>query len=187
MDAQNRLSRLFIGAAPGDARVINEALPLVYRELRSLASGYLARERADHTLQPTALVHETYLRLVGDCRVAWQNRAHFLGIAARAMRQILVKHARAQRAIKRGGNDVTLVFNEAAVATREPSIEVLALEEALTSLKDLDRRLCQVVELRFFAGLTIQETAEVVGVSASTIERDWSMARAWLHREVGRG
>ena len=186
MDARVQLPELLSEVTTGHCGPVNELLPMVYAELRALADGYLARERSDHTLQPTALVHEAYLRLLGDRNLTWQNRAHFLGIAARSMRQILVKHAKARRAAKRGGGQVTLPFDESLVPRDEPPCDVLAIEEALTSLAALDPRLSRIVELRFFGGLTIQETAEVVGMSGSAVERDWSAARAWLHQEMKR-
>lgn len=162
-------------------------MPLVYDELHRLAAARLAQERRDHTLQPTALVHEAYLRLVDTRRLEWQNRAHFLAVAATTMRRILVSHARKHRAAKRSGAGptVSLLDDDASVDGR--AVELMALDEALSDLARLDARQSRIVELRYFAGLTIEETAEVLEVSSATVKNDWSMARAWLfNRLAGR-
>jgi RNA polymerase sigma factor (TIGR02999 family) len=167
----------------GAARV-DEMMPAVYEELRRLAASYLRGERAEHTLQGTALVHEAYLRLVGDKDVQWQNRAHFIGIFARLMRQTLTNHAVAKHRLKRGGEDVmqlTLEFYE------NRKIDVTALDEALRELEVLDSRQAQIVELRFFAGLTIEEIAEVLAISPATVKREWTVAKIWLRRELSSG
>jgi RNA polymerase sigma factor (TIGR02999 family) len=157
-------------------------MPLVYTELRKLAASYLRVERPDHTLQPTALVHEAYLRLVDQRSVNWQNRAHFFGIAAQMMRRILVDHARRRQAAKRDGATYRLYTSEEEATARDP--ELLALDEALSGLEALDARQARIVELRFFGGLTVEETAEVAGVSPATVKREWRTARAWLAREI---
>ena len=160
-------------------------MPLVYEELRRLAHHYLQRERSDHTLQSTALVHEAYLRLAGQNAPQWQNRAHFFGIAARVMRQILVEYARAHSAVKRGGpNACKITLDESLEVPGKADIDVIALDGALDRLAELDSQQSRIVELRFFAGLTIEDTAEVLGISPATVKRDWTSARAWLHREI---
>lgn len=162
-------------------------MPLVYDELRRLAHYYLQRERSDHTLQSTALVHEAYLRLAGPGAPQWQNRAHFFGIAARVMRQILVEYARAHTAEKRGGvGACKLTLDEALDLQQKTDIDVIALDSALTRLSELDPQQSRIVELRFFTGLTIEDTSEVMGISPATVKRDWTSARAWLHREIAR-
>lgn len=164
----------------------DRALAAVYRELHRTARRYLYREQAGHTLQPTALVNEAYLRL-RDQDTAWRSRAHFFAVAAQLMRRILVDHARTRRAAKRGGGDGRVTLDDVAErAGGEPGIDVLDLQRCLTALAELDRRQAQIVELRYFGGLTIAETAEVVGVSHTIIEREWSLARAWLRRELQR-
>jgi RNA polymerase sigma-70 factor (ECF subfamily) len=157
---------------------------LTYDELRHLAAGLMRGERSDHTLQPTELVHEAYCRLVDQTRVGWQNRAHFFGIAARAMREILVDHARQRAAAKRGGNWQRVTFNDALGVGGSPEIEVLELDDALTRLGELDERAARVVELRSFGGLKLHEIAHALGVSMSTVEGDWRVARMWLNREL---
>ncbi len=164
-------------------------MPLVYDELRRLAQRFLRRERADHTLQPTALVNEAYLRLVDQSRVEWQDRAHFYGVAAQVMRRILIDHARAHASEKRGGGSgPRLSLDEALLQPEERAAELLALDEALKLLHETDERKGRVVELRFFGGLSVKETAEVLGVHTATVERDWVVAKAWLYRELaGKG
>lgn len=162
-------------------------MPLVYDELRRLADHYLRRERGDHTLQSTALVHEAYMRLAGQNPPEWQNRAHFFGIAAHVMRQILVEYARGRNAEKRGGNAITLTLDEALPLPRQmpaADIDVIALDRALDELSALDAQQGKIVELRFFAGLTIEDTSEVMGISPATVKRDWVTARAWLFRAM---
>ena len=183
--APESVTRLLIEWQGGSQQALEQLMPLVYAELKAIAARYFAREAANHTLQSTALVHEAYLRLVGQRRVRWQNRAHFFGIAAQMMRRILVDHARHQRRAKRGGPQPTLVLDEAmGVSEPAPDVDLLALDEALTSLARLDPRGARIVELRFFSGLTIEETAAVLAVSSGTIKREWSTARAWLYREI---
>ena len=170
----------------GDREALEQLMPLVYEKLRQLASVRLRGERSGHTLQPTALVHEAYLRLVGQKRVAWQNRSHFYGIAAQMMRRILVDHARKRGAAKREGG-VHLMVTIEEVAAPDRDVELLALDKALTDLGRLDPRQARIVELRFFGGLTVEETAEVAGVSTATVKREWRTARAFLRREIGFG
>jgi len=176
----------------GDQQALESLMPLVYDELRRLAHYYLQRERTDHTLQSTALVHEAYLRLAGPNAPQWQNRAHFFGIAARVMRQILVEHARAHTAAKRGGVGACKLALDEAIdlqqkdVQQKSDVDVLALDSALTRLSEMDPQQGRIVELRFFTGLTIEDTAEVMGISPATVKRDWTSARAWLHREIAR-
>jgi len=169
----------------GDQRALERLIPLVYRELRKLAASYLRGERSDHTLQPTALVHEAYLRLVDQRGVDWRNRAHFFGIAARMMRRVLVDHARRRLAAKRDGAAYRISGSGDPIEPeRDP--DVLALDLALDGLEALDPRQARIVELRFFGGLTVEETAEVTGISTATVKREWQTARAWLARELRR-
>ena len=162
-------------------------MPLVYEELRRLAHHYLQRERSDHTLQSTALVHEAYMRLAGQNAPQWQNRAHFFGIAARVMRQILVEYARAHSAAKRGGvGACKITLDESLEVEQKSDVDVIALDGALDRLSELDPQQSRIVELRFFTGLTIEDTSEVMGLSPATVKRDWTSARAWLHREIAR-
>jgi RNA polymerase sigma factor (TIGR02999 family) len=183
-DHSHDVTRLLEEMNTGREHALEELLPLVYRELRRQAARYLRRERRNHTLQPTALVNEAFLKLV-DQNVPWQNRAHFFGVAAQAMRRILVDHARTQQRVKRGGVSPKVTLDEAMIAAQERSIDVLALDEALGRLSALDERQARVVELRFFAGLSVEETADVMRISPATVKREWSMAKAWLHGELG--
>lgn len=171
----------------GDAQALEKLLPFVYDELHGLAAALFRNEfRANHTLQPTALVHEAYLKLVGNGsnKISWQNRAHFFGIAARAMRQILVTHAVARKTEKRGGGQTIIAFDDAVSFFQTQDIEILALHEALEKLARLDKRQAEIVELKFFGGLTSEETAEILQISVSTVKREWEMARSWLYREL---
>jgi RNA polymerase sigma factor (TIGR02999 family) len=170
----------------GDEEARDRLLPLVYRDLRRRAHHYLRRERPDHTLQTTALVHEAFLRLVGQDRVRWQNRAHFFGVAAELMRRILVDYARSQKRRKRGGDWLRVPFEETALVSRHKTAEILAVDDALRRLESLDARKSRVVELRFFGGLTVVEIAEALGTSEATVARDWEAARAWLYHEIER-
>ena len=167
----------------GDQGVGSPLMEAVYGELRRLARGYLRRERLDHSLPPTALVHEAYLKLVDQRRVRWESRAHFFAIAAHLMRRILVDHARAHGAAKRGGG-ARVPLQDIDAAAEAPDIEILALDAALDRLEAIDRRRSRLVELRFFGGLTVDETAAVLGVAPITVKRDWALARAWLYREL---
>jgi RNA polymerase sigma factor (TIGR02999 family) len=165
----------------------DELLPLVYAELRRIAARYLRRERRDHTLQPTALVHEAYLRLIDQRQVDWRNRAQFVGLAAMMMRRVLVNHARERVAARRGGDSDRISLTMAMDEIDIPPVDVLALHQALDRLHDIDARKGRVVELKFFGGLTTAEIAEVMQLSHATIERDWSFSRAWLYRSIGAG
>jgi RNA polymerase sigma factor (TIGR02999 family) len=177
------VTRLLLAWREGEAAAGDALMEAVYAELRRMARGYLSRERSDHTLPPTALVHEAYLRLVDQRHVRWQNRAHFFAIAARVMRRILVDHARARASIKRGGGEPVRLVEDGRL---EPlPIDILALDAALDRLAAIDSRQSQLVELRFFGGLTVEEAATVLSVAAVTVKRDWAMARAWLYRELG--
>jgi RNA polymerase sigma-70 factor (ECF subfamily) len=168
----------------GKQDAFDRLLPLVYDELRRVAARYLRRERPNHTLQPTALVHESYLRLVDQRAVHWQNRAHFFAIAAQAMRRILIDEARCHRRSKRGGGERHLSLGEVEPASQARSVDLLALDQALGRLAVRDARQARVVELRYFGGLTIEEAAEVIGISEATVRREWTMAKAWLRREL---
>ena len=163
---------------------VDALLPLVYQELRRLAAGYLRREKPGQTLQPTALVHEAYMRLMKDRPDRWQNRAHFCAIAAHSMRQILIERARARGAVKRGGARPRVTLDEGLVAGEDRSIDLLALDEALERLAQLDPEQARLVELRFFGGLTVEETAEAMNISPATVKRHWTVAKAWLTREL---
>jgi RNA polymerase sigma factor (TIGR02999 family) len=169
----------------GDDSALDRLLPLVYAELRRIAARHLRRERAGHSLQPTGLVHEAYLRLVASPGPEWQDRAHFFGVSARLMRQILVDHARARGAAKRGGAARRVTLTEGVEPAVVRDLDLLALDEALRRLEAMDPVQGRVVELRYFAGLSIEETAEVLGKSPATVNREWRMARAWLRRELG--
>lgn len=183
--ATTRVTELLIAWSDGDEAAFERLLPLVYDELRRLARGYLRAERGGHTLQTTAIVHEAYLRLVDRRQVKWQNRAHFFAVAAQAMRRLLVDHARTKRRVKRGGNDRQQVsLDEAMYLTNEKSGELILLDEALSRLQTIEPRQSRVVELRYFGGLTNEEVAEILKISANTVMRDWSLARAWLYREM---
>jgi RNA polymerase sigma-70 factor, ECF subfamily len=185
-ESQGDITALLTEVQAGNRDAESKLVPLVYDELRRLAGRYMRRERPDHTLQPTALVHEAYLRLIGQRNVQWQNRSHFFGVAARMMRRILVDHARTKKAEKRGGNEARIPLNESLAFTAEKSAELLALDEALTRLSQRDPRQGQVVELRFFGGLSEEETAAVLGISTRTVKRDWTVARAWLYKEISK-
>ena len=179
------LTQMLIQLSEGRAQVVDDILPLIYDELRRLAGNYLRRERSDHTLQPTALVHEAYLKLIDQTQVKWQNRAHFFGIAANIMRCILVDYARQHRADKRGGAAEKLPLEEEILIVSEgKSAELLALDEALENLAKIDEQKSKIVELRYFGGLSVEETAEVLGVSEVTVKRHWRMAKAWLYGQL---
>jgi RNA polymerase sigma factor (TIGR02999 family) len=181
------ISKLVDDASRGHAEAMTTLLPVVYQELRRVAAGYLRRERPGQTLQATALVHEAYLRLLREQHVTWQNRAHFCAIAANSMRQILVERARARNAAKRGGGGLQRITLDDAMATTpadDPAVDIDALDQALTRLADLDPQQARLVELRYFGGLTIEETAEVLGVSPATVKRSWVVAKAWLRKEL---
>ena len=168
----------------GNQGALEALMPLVYRELKKLAAGYLRRERADHTLQSAALVNEAYLKLVDQTQTNWQNKAHFFGIAAQMMRRILMDHARGHKASKRGAGVPALALDEAVVQAQGRSIDLLGLDAALEKLEKVDPQQRKIVELRFFGGLSIEDSANVLGISPATVKRQWAVARAWLYREV---
>ena len=184
MDAPHDVTDLLVAWRDGDPHALAQLIPLVYAELRRIAHGYLVRERSDHTLRTTALVNEAYLRLVNASRVQWQDRAQFFAAAAGSMRRILVDYARRYSADKRGGGLGTVTLDEEGVFVAERADMLVALDEALERLDALDPRLCRVVEYRYFAGLSDAETAEVLGVTARTVRRDWVKARGWLYTQL---
>jgi RNA polymerase sigma factor (TIGR02999 family) len=186
MPAPQEVTRLLVAWGNGDQAALDELLPLVYQELHRLAARHLRRERGHHTLQTTALVHEAYLRLIDQKAAQWQNRAHFFAIAAQMMRRVLVDHARSRQYQKRGGGARRVSFDEALEVSDERAAEVVALDEALTALAEFDERKSRLVELRFFGGLSIEETAEVLGVSPGTVMRDWTLAKTWLQRQINK-
>lgn len=168
----------------GNKEALDQLVPLVYDELRRQAARYLRREQVGHTLQTTALIHEAYLRLVDQRSVHWQNRAQFFGIAGQMMRRILVDHARTKKRAKRGGSDIRVSLDQAVSISSKKDLDIVALDEALGRLEEIDPQQSRIVELRFFSGLSVEETAAVLGISAATVKRDWSVAKAWLHREI---
>jgi len=182
---QTQITQLLQKWQEGNNEALETLMPLVYAELKRLAGSYLRRERPDHTLQSAALVNEAYLRLVDQTQTQWQNKAHFFGIAAQMMRRILADHARGHNAAKRGAGMPELELNEAVAQAQTKSVDLLDLEEALQKLEKLDAQQGKIVELRFFGGLSIEDTANVLGISPATVKRDWAAARAWLFREVG--
>jgi len=177
---------LLVAVSGGDSHAAAQLLPLVYEELRKLAKARMSHEASGQTLEPTALVHEAYLRLLGDTNVEWDNRGHFFAAAALAMRRILVERARSRNRIKRGGGRGKVELTDAVLATEPPSEDLLVLDEALTRLEAYDKRKAEVVMLRYFAGLSIEDTAAALGVSPATVKNEWTFARAWLHREVAK-
>ena len=178
------VTQLLSDARQGAPGAHDQLFSIVYSELRRIAANYMRRERADHTLQATALVHEAYMQLVDQTRVNWQSRAHFFGVAAQLMRRILVDHARNQGAQKRGGNAQVLNIEDSIGIASVPEVAFDELDEALNRLQQLDPDQAKLVELRFFGGLTVEEAAEVMGISTATVEREWRMARAWLHQQL---
>lgn len=185
MESPEAITQLLIDWGKGDQAALDRLMPLVYSELRRLATNYLRRERMGHTLQPTALVNEAYLKLVGQKNAKWQNRAQFFAISAQMMRRILVDHARRHQAEKRGGSDQQrLSITSAEELVSQPAVDLLALNEALEELTNMDPQQGRIVELKFFGGLSIDETADVLSISHSTVEREWKSARAWLRRRL---
>lgn len=184
--ASNPVTELLVRWRGGDKAALDALMPLVYSELRRIANRYLQAERSDHTLQSTALVHEAYVRLTNQQLPQWQNRAHFFAVAAQLMRQVLVDHARSHRASKRGGEVYKLALDDAEDQQKPIDVDILALDDALKSLTAMDAQQGKVVELKFFGGLSNEDTAEVLGISTSTVKRDWTTARAWLFRELNR-
>lgn len=185
--APDEVNQLLRGWSDGDRGALDKLIPVVYQELRRLAHYYMLKERAGHSFQTTALVNEAYLRLVDYRRINLQSRAHFCAIAAQVMRRILVEHARARKFAKRGGGALQVSFDEATVVSAERSAEVIAVDEALTDLESWDPRKGKIVELRFFGGLNIEETAAALKVSPTTIQREWRSAKAWLYRAIRKG
>jgi len=184
-ESPNEITQMLIELTDGNQEIVNQILPHIYDELKRLASSYLRKERVNHTLQPTALVHEAYMKLIDQKRVQWQNRAHFFGIAAQVMRRILLDHARKHQADKRGGEFEKLPLEEEIlIVSHDKSNELIALDDALESLAAIDEQKAKIVELRYFGGLSIEETAEVMGVSVPTINRQWRMAKAWLYSQI---
>jgi len=184
---KREVTLMLVKASEGNAEAISSLLPLVYDELREMAVKFMQIERQGHTLRATALVHEAYLRLIDQKQVKWQNRAHFFGVAAQAMRRVLVDYARKHTAQKRGGGMRKVSLDETPIMSEEKTEELLALDEALNRLKVLDERQSRIVELRFFGGLNIDETAHVLQISPASVKRDWSMAKAWLYQQVQQG
>jgi RNA polymerase sigma-70 factor (ECF subfamily) len=184
MPPSSDITRLLLAWSDGNQAALEQLLPLIERELHRIARHYMRREHPGHTLQTTALVNEAYFRLVDQKNVRWQNRAHFFGIAAQIMRRILLNYARDRHRLKRRADAVHVSLSEVAIITPEKSAELIALDEALKRLAAIDERKCRVVELRYFGGLSVEETAEVLGVSQITVARDWKMAKAWLAREI---
>ena len=185
MQTPESITQLLVDWNHGDQKALDKLMPLVYSELRRLAGNYLRRERSGHTLQPTALVNEAYLKLIDQKNAKWQNRAQFYGVAAQLMRRILVDHARQHQAAKRGGSDQQrLSITSAGQLSAKPKTDLLALHEALEELATIDAQQSRIVELKFFGGLSIEEMAEVLGIGHATVERDWKMARAWLRRKL---
>ena len=185
--SDNQISELLRAWSDGDQAALEQLTPIVYAELHRLAKHYLGREGGRQSIQATELVNEAYLRLVNAKDVPWRDRAHFLAVAARVMRRILVDHARSRHYQKRGGDAVRVTLDDALVVTREPDADFVALDDALTALEAIDARKSQVVEMRFFGGLTIDETAEALQISRDTVKRDWSIAKLWLLRELRAG
>lgn len=185
--APQNLTQLLIKWRAGDKSALDEMTPVLYEELRRLARHFLAAERRDHTLQPTALVHEAYLRLIGQHSVDWKNRAHFLAMAATMMRRILINHAEAHKAAKREGSVEVVTLDEALGIKTDPRVDLLHLNHTLDRLSGMDEQQGRVVELRYFGGLTVEETAEVMGISPATVKREWSTARLWLMQQMESG
>ena len=183
----HEVTALLLAWNEGDPTALEKLTPLVYQELHRLARGYMGREHAGHTLQATALVHEAYLRLIDSSRVRWQNRAHFFAVSAQLMRRILVDFARSRHYLKRGGDAPRVSLSEAFEVAGEQDADLVALDDALQALASVDPRKVQVVELRFFGGLSVEETAEVLQVSPDTVMRDWRLAKLWLLREISKG
>lgn len=181
----HEVTQLLVAWSNGDKTALDRLMPLVYNELRRLARHYMNRERPAHTLQTSGLVNEAYLRLIDQDEMRWENRAHFFGIAARLMREILIEHARSRQAAKRGGAQLRVSLSDVERIASRTHVNLIALDEALDRLEAIDPRKSRIVELRYFGGLGIEETAEVIGVSPATVKRDWSMARAWLRCEIG--
>ncbi|HEX8076825.1 MAG TPA: sigma-70 family RNA polymerase sigma factor [Chthoniobacterales bacterium] len=182
--SRHEITQWLVACTGGEAGAVERLLPLVYQELHRQAVAFFNREGTGHTLQPTALVNEVFMQLVDQDRINWQNRAQFFGIAAQMMRRILVSHARSRQAAKRGGGQQRVTLDEAVAVAPQRDVNLLAVDEALTKLETIDPEKSRMVELRFFSGLSVEETAEVMGLSTRTIDRKWQTAKAWLHREI---
>ncbi len=185
MHSRQNITQLLVTWSNGGREALDQLMPLVYGELRRLARRHLAGERSGHTLNTTALVHEAYIKLVDINRVAWQDRAHFFAMASRAMRRILIDYARARTRLKRGGSQEQVPLEEIPQFSEEQAVELIALDEALCRLAEISDRQCRIVEMRFFSGLTIEETAHVMEISPASVTRDWTAARAWLNHQLG--
>lgn len=183
LSQSENITQLLVASSKGDSEALNQLLPVVYNELRRLAERYLRQERSDHTLQATALVHEAYIRLV-DQSVPWQNRAHFFGVAAEMMRRILIDHARGHMAAKRGSGGIKLSLDDLINLSDERAADLVALDEALKALAEFDPQKSRIVELRYFGGLSIEETAKVLDIGTATVTRQWNLAKAWLYHEI---
>ncbi|HYL99269.1 MAG TPA: sigma-70 family RNA polymerase sigma factor [Blastocatellia bacterium] len=186
-DSSNQVTQLLVDWGNGDKDALDKLVPIVYQELRKLARHYMRGERAGHTLETTALVNEAYLRLVDYNRMQWQNRAHFFAVSAQVMRRILIDHARSHLYQKRGGGAIKVSLSNAAGLTEQRASELVAVDTALEQLAAMDPRKSRIVELRFFGGLSVEETAEVLGISTPTVQREWRKARAWLHKTIDEG
>jgi len=184
VNKSKNITQLLNEISSGNELAIEQVLPLVYDELRRISSKYLRDEYKKHTFQTTELVHEAYLRLIGEQEISWQSRAHFFGVAAKSMRQILVDYARKRNAKKRGSGSDKISLEDTPQISNESDEQILALDEALKKLESVEERSCKIVELRYFSGLTIEETAEVLHISPATVKRDWNFAKAWLYREI---
>ena len=183
-ETPNEITEQLIAWSQGDAAALDKLIPAVYQELRRMADHYLRSEDPSHSLQPTALVHEAYLRLIDQTKVEWQSRAHFFGVAAQMMRRILIDHAKTKHRLKRGGTAIKVSLDENVNFSQERAAELIALDDALQALAHIDERKSKIVELRYFGGLTVEETAQVLGVSDKTVMRDWNLAKAWLYQEL---
>jgi RNA polymerase sigma factor (TIGR02999 family) len=184
VNSANQVTQLLVSWGNGDQQSLESLIPLVYDELRRQARRYLRRERPDHTLQSSALVHEVYVRLIDQRQANWHNRSQFFGVAAQLMRRILVDHARSRGAVKRGAGVTKLAIAEEVAAIEMQNVDLIALDSSLTKLEQIDPQQCRIVELRFFSGLSIEDTADALSISPATVKRDWAMAKAWLYREI---
>jgi len=184
VNSANEVTQLLVSWGKGDQQSLENLIPLVYDELRRQARRYLRRERPDHTLQSSALVHEVYVRLIDQRQANWHNRSQFFGVAAQLMRRILVDHARSRGAVKRGAGVTKLAIAEEVAAIEMQNVDLIALDTSLTKLEQIDPQQCRIVELRFFSGLSIEDTADALSISPATVKRDWAMAKAWLYREI---
>lgn len=187
MASADDITQLLAQVRIGDRDAVDRLFPLVYDDLRAVATAYMQQERSDHTLQPTAVINEAFLRLIGLKSVSWKDRGHFIAVAARAMRRILVDHARGRARDKRGGDHERVPFNEHLRWSQDRGVDLLSLDEALGKLATIKPQHARIVELRFFGGLTIEESAKVLGISSSSVEREWRSAKAWLYRELTKG